>query len=141
MDDYTEWREKHRKTHTIISELEEKKRLLYEQVRIKKLQAEIEHLERTLERYAGPTPKAESNTPVKQKIRAALKALLRPTPQQRIRQKQQLENGIKKVQNSIDKFDNAMDDLSESLRKQSGRGFADDPVELVFGKRKGKNLF
>lgn len=136
--DYTEWREKHKKIHTIISDLEEKKRILYEQVRIQKLQAEIERLEHMLEKYKDPKPE-----PIHQssRLRGILKAILRPTPAQRIRQKQQLENGIKKMHRGIDTFDKMMDDLSESLRKQTGRGHDDDPVDLIMGKRNRAKVF
>ncbi len=50
-EDYFIWREKHRQTHTIISDLEEKKRLLSEQVKIQKLNSAIEKLEATLQNY------------------------------------------------------------------------------------------
>ena len=77
----------------------------------------------------------------KESARKILKALLRPTPVQRIQQKQKLNNAIEKVQIGIDKFDQAMDDLSESLRKQTSHGFSDDPVEKIMGKRNHKNTF
>lgn len=70
-----------------------------------------------------------------------LKALLRPTPSQRIQQKQKLDHAIEKVQSGIDTFDGMMDDLSESLRKQTGRGHDDDPVDLIMGKRNHTKVF
>ena len=72
----------------------------------------------------------------KERYRKILKAILRPTPKQKIRQKQKLNHAIEKVQDSIDKFDQAIDYLSTSLRKQSGSGHDDDPVELIMGKKK-----
>lgn len=51
LEDYSEWRKQHAQTHAIISDLEEKKRLLSEQVKIQKLYHQIDSLETALKNY------------------------------------------------------------------------------------------
>lgn len=50
--------------------------------------------------------------------------------------KKNLDSGIMKIHKYLDSFDDAMDSLSDGFRKSVASGSKDDPVEIIFGKRK-----
>lgn len=73
-----------------------------------------------------------------ERFRGIAKAILRPTPEQRIRQRKKLNDSIDKIHKGIDAFDKGVEEFSKGLNQSVSKGTRDDPVELVFGKRTTK---
>lgn len=70
-----------------------------------------------------------------EKLAGIVKAILRPTPTQRIHQKKKLDNAINKIHRGIDAFDKGMDEFSKGLNQSVSKGTRDDPVKLIMGDR------